>query len=431
MTRPPPGSGSGPVAAGVADAGLASLASFAVGLYAIRALEPGALAGYALVFTAFNLLALIPAQLVYVPAETAAAGAAEAHSAAGARSLLLGLPAAALAALLLPLWWAMAPAGIPAAPALALTATAALCTLLSPVQDHLRRMLHVAGRSRSAAGVSALHLAVALAGIAAGPRLASAGWIPFGALAAANAVSLGAGLLLLRWAPVAAAPPLGELLRTGGPLLAAAALGPASAFVAANLVGHLAGATAVGLAEATRIVGQPVLVLATGLSAVLGPRSVRAARRRSPAEAQRVARLFQRVTLAGGAAYLLLAGPAWLLNPLPRLVPAAYVVPGLAAAAVLAAIANGALYPGRSELLGLERSGDVMRVDAAGAGLRIAVAWTAGLVGPFAVPLGFLALGSVRWAGYRWVLRGAYRADRPGARRPGQRLVPRSLEKAR
>ncbi|HEX6913010.1 MAG TPA: hypothetical protein VF142_21555, partial [Longimicrobium sp.] len=97
------GSGRAALAAGVADAGFASLASFAVGVYAIRALEPGALGAYALVFAAFTLLAVVPAQLLFVPAETAAAYAAPgARAGLAAHSLRAGLPAAVLAAAALP-----------------------------------------------------------------------------------------------------------------------------------------------------------------------------------------------------------------------------------------------------------------------------------------------------------------------------------------
>ena len=409
-----PRSGRAAVAAGVADAGLASLATFAVGVYAIRALEPRALGAYALVFTAFTLLAVVPTQLLYVPAETAAASLPRGGRAALLpRTLRAGLPAAALAALALPAWALAAPPGIPRRAALVLTVTAVACTLLSPVQDHLRRMLHVAGRSGAAALASAVQLAVVAFAILAAPRFAVApAWVPFGALAAANALSLAAGLVLARGDGRAdggaAAVDARALAESGRWLLLASAIAPASAFAASAVAGQLAGAAALGVAEAARVIGHPVLVLATGLSAVLGPRSVRAAAARRKSDARRVAALFRALTLGGGAAYLAAASFAWPLNPFPALVPSAYAVPGLAAAAILAAMANGALFPARSELLGAARAGAIARADAAGAALRVGVAATAGATGAFAVPLGFLALGLVRWAGYRHALRDVY-----------------------
>jgi O-antigen/teichoic acid export membrane protein len=411
MSAPRPGRAA--VAAGVADAGLASLATFAVGVYAIRALEPRALGAYALVFTAFTLLAVVPTQLLYVPAETAAASLPRgARSAVLPRSLRAGLPAAALAALALPAWALAAPPGIPARAALVLTATAVACTLVSPAQDHLRRMLHVAGRSGAAALVSTVQLATVAVAIVAAPRLAvSAAWVPFGALAAANVLSLSAGVVILRGEGRSSAAEeldFRALAETGRWLLLASAIAPASAFAASAVAGHLAGPAALGVAEAARVIGHPVLVLATGLSAVLGPRSVRAAAARRAADARRVAALFQALTLGGGAAYLAAASFAWPLNPFPALVPGAYAVAGLAAAAIVAAMANGALFPARSELLGAARAGSIARADAAGAALRVGVAATAGVTGALAVPLGFLALGLVRWAGYRRALRGVY-----------------------
>ncbi|HEU0299534.1 MAG TPA: hypothetical protein VFR37_08775 [Longimicrobium sp.] len=414
MTRAAVGRGGrAAVAAGVADAGLASLATFAVGLFAIRALEPRTLGAYALAFTAFNLLAVVPAQLLFVPAETVATGFPRARRAGlAAHSLRAGVPAAALAALVLPAWLLGAPPGIPRPALLALTATAAACTLLSPVQDHLRRMLHVAGRSKGAALVSAIQCAAVAAAVLFALRLGiEDAWIPFGALAAANALSLGAGLLLLRGAEDGAAPPelgAGALARSGRWLLLAGVIGPASAFAAAGVAAHLGGAEALGFAEAARVIGHPVLVLATGLSAVLGPRSVRAARARDRVEARRVAVRFQALTLAGGAAWLALVSVDWALNPFPELVPRAFAVGGVAAAAILAAMVNGAVFPGRSELLGAGRAGSIARADSAGGALRVGIAGTAGATGVFAVPLGFLALGLVRWAGYRRALAPVY-----------------------
>src|SRR5262245_61095048 len=55
--------------AGVLDAGLSALASFAVGIYASRTFDAGLLGGYALLFTLLFFLTLIPAQLVFTPWE--------------------------------------------------------------------------------------------------------------------------------------------------------------------------------------------------------------------------------------------------------------------------------------------------------------------------------------------------------------------------
>jgi hypothetical protein len=59
------------IAAGVFDAAFASLATFGIGIFAIRHFEPAVLGSYALVFAAFSLVVIIPRELVFVPAEVA------------------------------------------------------------------------------------------------------------------------------------------------------------------------------------------------------------------------------------------------------------------------------------------------------------------------------------------------------------------------
>lgn len=403
--------------AGVGDAGLTSLANFAAGLFAIRALEPAALGAYALVFAAFNLLSVVPAQLLYIPAETAAASVPPGERAGlSTRWLGPGFAIGIAAAALLPAWIVAAPPGIPRDAAVALTATAALCALISPVQDHLRRMLHVAGRSGAAAWVSGIHLFVVVGIVAAGWLTGfAAGWVPFGALVAGNVLSLLAAVWIVRGADYVAhrRPELAArvLMRQGRWLVLASVIGPAAAFVGANLVGHLAGAPALGLAEAARVIGGPVIVLATGLAAVLGPRAARAARARQRAEASRIAGRFHLLVLAGGGAYLAVAGFAWALNPLAPLVPRAFVVPGLAAAAIAAATAQGGVYARRYELIGLERAPSIARIDVMGAALRVAISASAAFLGAFALPLSLGLQAIYRRTAYRLALRSEYRPE--------------------
>jgi hypothetical protein len=373
---------------------------------------------------------VVPAQLLFIPAETAAASVPAGERAGlSTRWLRPGLAIGVLAAALLPAWIVAAPAGIPRAAALALTATGAACALISPVQDHLRRMLHVAGRSPGAAGVSLVHLVVVVVTIAAGWGTGvGAGWIPFGALALGNVVSLAAALWMLRGAgrDGHGRPELQArvLFAQGRWLVLASVIGPASAFVGVNLVGHLAGAASLGLAEAARVIGAPVIVLATGLSAVLGPRAARAAREQRPDEAGRLARRFHAIVLAGGVAYLAIAGFAWALNPLAPLVPRAFVVPGLAAAAIAAATAQGGIYARRYEIIGLGQSKSIARIDMMGAALRVAISASAVFVGAFAIPLALGLQAMYRRVGYRLVLRQLYRSRKQGARESGSAPLP-------
>lgn len=413
----------GVILAGVADAGFTSLSNFAAGLFAIRILEPSALGAYALVFTAFSLLTVVPAQLIFIPAEAAAASfSRDERAGVVPHTLRTGLLAALAAAVLLPAWILAAPPGIPVSALTALTVTGALCTLVSPLQDHLRRMLHVAGRSTEAMRVSAIHLALVLVAAAAGLRMeANGAWVPFGALAAANLLSLAAGLFFLRGAGDARAADPGLAMRTlalkGRWLVLASLIGPAAAFVVALVVGHLAGVATLGLAESARVIGGPVTVLATGLSAVLGPRSIRSARARMSGEAARVATRFHLLVAAAGGLYLAWMGFTWALNPLAVLVPRPYTVPGLAAAAILAAVAHGGVFARRPELVGLERTRTIARIDVMGAVLRVALSTSALLVGPFALATALAGQAIFRRTAYRLALRKAYR---PVAAGPGE-----------
>jgi len=106
-------------------------------------------------------------------------------------------------------------------------------------------------------------------------------------------VSLGAGLVLtLRRQPPATLPRYGmaDLMRSGRWLLAIEAITAGATFLASVIVTRLDDPAALGYAEAARIVGQPIFVLAVGLSAVLNPRAMEAGAGRDRAAARRVAR---------------------------------------------------------------------------------------------------------------------------------------------
>src|SRR5690606_5281466 len=129
-----------------------------------------------------------------------------------------------------------------------LTVTTAICTFLSPVQDHLRRMLHIGERSWLATAISVIQVAMTALAVVVAVRLeVPAAWIPFGALAVANLVSLAVGGAMLGLSarsepPDAPALQLSALVSSGKWLLVGGLLGPAIFFVASGLVTHLAGA---------------------------------------------------------------------------------------------------------------------------------------------------------------------------------------------
>lgn len=401
------------VLAGLCDTGLSSLATLVAGLFAARVLDPGELGNYALVFSAFVVASMIPAQAVFVPAEVAALDVSRRERLASIRrTVRLGLPVALLAALGMMAWIIVAPRNTSSSVLTAFTVTAALTTFVSPIQDHMRRMLHLADASWYAAGVSLIHLAVVLSALgvwsAAG---VPAEWVPFGALAAANALSLSAGALMVMRSGGPAAPVkyhLRDLLRAGRWLLAIGLLPTGAAFVAAVVVSRLAGVDALGHAEAARILTQPLFVLSTGLSAFLGPRSMEAGRGRLLHDAREVSRGFVWLMLMTGIPYLLLTGVPWAWSPLPVVVPTAYAIKGLVAATALATILNGLVFPYRFELLGAGRARTLAFVEVAGNALRLGAGGLAGMVGAFAIPGGLACLGLVRAVGYGSALRHHY-----------------------
>lgn len=404
---------------GVLDAGLSSLATFVIGLYAARYLPPTILGGYALVFSAFMLMTKIPAQLLFKPAEIEIVSFPSPTRLRFLwQTVALGSLPVALSALAIAAWVFVAPPGIPVDVIVGLTCTAVLAAIVSPVQDHVRRMLHMGDGSWYAAAVSAVQLVGAAAGIAVLVNLeVPRSWVPFGALAVANILSLVAGFVLARGPHEPSAETrlrFGELASAGRWLLLIGLMPLAAGFAAGILVSHLAGAAALGYAEAARVLGQPPFVLSVGLGAVLGPRSMEAARLGRLTEARHLSRMYTLVTLLCGLPYLALVGFAWEWNPAHRLLPNAYAITGLVSATILGNMLIGMDWPYRSELLGAGRAMSLARLEGAANIARTGVATTAAATGAFAIPAGLVTLAAVRSLGYRVALRSVWQGRHNG-----------------
>jgi O-antigen/teichoic acid export membrane protein len=402
------------VLAGVFDAGLSSLASFAVGLYAARTLDAVQLGGYALAAAAWGLAITVPASLAFTPLEIIAVAChAPGRLRFLRRSLMLGIWPTVLPAIAVPLWMPFAPPTIRPDVVVGLTVTSTVAALASPPQDHLRRMLHIAGLSWYATLVSVVQLIVAVGSLVVF-RLENVppSWAPFGALALANIASLSVGMLLARRREgrVVPIPParFAAIMRSGSWLLMTSLVPTAGAFIVAAIAAHLAGAAVLGYAEVARLSGQPLLVLSTGLSATLGPGLVAAAQQRKPDEARRVGRLCVMITLVVGAAYLALVGADWRGNPLASILPKAYVVPGLVAATILANATHGISNPLRSEVLGAGKEVALTKIEVVANALRVLITGATGALGAFIIPCGVLVIGLARWLGCHMVLRSYY-----------------------
>jgi len=402
------------VAAGVLDAGLAALATFGVGIAAAQTLAPAVLGAYAVCFIAMQLASTVSAQLVFVPAQVHALSVSDGDRLPVAvAALRTGLLPAVLASLAVFLTTFVLPAAIPREAVTALLVTSAATALVSPIQNHVRASFHLAGASWKAALVSLAQLLAVVTLLVLALivfRSPAPPWIPLGTLAGANIVSLSLGLLLARSAaPRAEVPGLRQLAASGRWLLSQALVYTGGDFLSAVLVTWLAGAEAMGYAEAARVASRPVLVLSTGLSAVLGPRAMKASADRRRGDAERIERLFAGVLVLAGAGYVVVTGVDWPLNFVQSLVPAAFTFPGLTTITVVTFTALGVVFPYRSQLIGAGRTPTLTRVEGAGNIIQCAVvALLAPVTGPFAFPTGLGVLALFRLVAFRKAARRIY-----------------------
>jgi O-antigen/teichoic acid export membrane protein len=400
--------------AGLLDAGFASLATLGVGLYAAQALPLSEFGAYALFFSAFVLAAVVPAQLILSPAAFATVSA----SAIGIERLGLlrqtwrlgTLPAAIAAIVASAAAWFSAEAPDSVLWALAVTTTT--CSIVSPLQDHLRRILHLANISWYAALVSLVQLCSVFGALAffevvgVGPI-----WRPFGALTLANVVSLAVGVALAyrrSREPTLPRYQAGHLMRSGRWLLLQEAAITSAVFVSSAVVTQLAGPEALGHAEAARIVAQPLFVLTAGLSSVLWPQSIEAGATRSREAARRTARPFTRFLVAAGLLYGAVTAGPWGGNPLAALVPQAYTVTGLVPLTVVAYVLLGLPFLSRAELIGAGRERILPWIGMFAGTLQCVAAVSALWIEAFARPLGAIIFGTVVAFGYRRYRRTVY-----------------------
>lgn len=403
--------------AGIADAAFASLATFAAGLSAVNLFNDIDRGVYAIFFTAFGLGVVLPWDLILIPAEVNAVSFDVADRMRRARdTLLMGARTSIVGAVAIIVAAFMSRDLTSGDVIVGLSVTGAITTVLSPLQDHMRRLLHIAELSWRAAIVSGAQFVGVVGSLGVMLLLDTpVAWMPFGSLAIANALSLTTGLIIggvfthkrleepLRfWA----------LAREGRWLLAQAMLPSIAHFAVAAIIAELAGAEALGYTEAARVVAQPVLVFATGLTAVLAPRAMRAAMDRDIDAARRARRVYMSLMLAGGVLYLLAASTEWLLNPMQYLVPAAYVVPWLVAAKIISNMTTATMYLDVNELLGAQKAKVMAGIAIVTSPLLVLVAFTARATEAFARPFGLIVRDSVQIGWQRAVVNRHYRGGK-------------------
>jgi O-antigen/teichoic acid export membrane protein len=394
---------------GVLDYGLSSLATFMVGLFAARTFDPVGLGVYALCFRAVFLGGIVPSQGFFIPAENLVVSLPMTQRLGMMRyTLRRGVPTALASALAVCLWVLLAPTQASPEALAALTATGVALAFLSPIQDHVRRMLHLSGASRVAATVSVVQfLAVGAALLFCSITQVAMWWVPFGTLAFANLVSLAVGVGHASRSEIPAGAPAvlrpEEIRRSGRWLVLLGLLDAGAIFAVAAVVAWISGAAALGYAEAARIAANPVMVLAWGLSSVLGPRSVQAGREKNVKRARHVSRRFAYILAVAGAMSLAIFMADWWGNPMAWLLPNAYIIPGLAGLSILAYLANGFGYPLWWELLGGRLEKSIAKAEIKANVLRTLLAGTAGLTHAYAVPLSLLGFSLARWFAFHRV----------------------------
>jgi hypothetical protein len=408
----------GRIPAGVLDAAISSLSGFVIGFGAALLLNPEMLGVYAVFFSSYGLAMVLPSELALAPAEIASVRLPETERATILiPSLRVGVAIACAASLLtllsIPFTAPIATRGQLEWLAIA-TATAAV---FGPLEDHVRRVLHLSGRSWAAvAASSAMLISSILAIVLLSLVFQDRSGVPLTALAISNAASLITGLVLARprrnpMASAIARPR--ALLSVGRWLVITGALPSGAEFVISGLVTTLAGAAYLGYAEAARVVAQPMFVLGVGLLRVLGPHSMKAGQDGLPEVGRRVRRTFLLLLLTGAVLYAGLAGWSWALNPFAHLLPKAYEIPGLVLIVVAANTIIGTGLSDRSELLGGRKERRVALTELGATGVALVVAASAGYTKAFARPLGRLLSGTFRASAFRRQVRHLYPSEAP------------------
>jgi len=397
------------VAAGLVDTGAASLATFVVGVSAFQLLDATELGVYALLFGAFVWLALLPTNVYLTPVEIALLrrDRHERLHAIGA-SLTRGLGLSLIAAMILiAATWAVAAraaADVSTEALTALTLTSAGVLVVSPLQDHLRRLFHLAARSELAAATSVVQLvAIAVALPIMVARSVGSAWIPMGALFVANTLSTTFAVLIAHRSAGGfrrhVLPDWRHLRRLGGWLVFQGGIQKGANLAASSILAIGGGLVAVGEVEGARVVAQPLLVMSLGLAASLGPRSMEAAGARNVGAAKHLRRIYLLWLLSVGLAYLVYAQLPGSVNIMRALVPAAYVSAGLVAIQLIASLLSSISAPYRSELLATGRERSLGLIELLAAILLLGTtAATVGVLGPYSVSVAAAAAASARWA---------------------------------
>jgi O-antigen/teichoic acid export membrane protein len=334
------------VPAGILDSAFSSTATFLVSLLAVHELGPTDLGVYALAFTAFLFIATLPAALIFIPSEVAAIAGAEGVGRLGVlrRSIPVGARAAILASVLGTAAMLAIPIDASWTARTGMAGGLLLLGMTSPIQDHLRRLLHAATHSAAAAAVSLVQLGAVILGASAFllAGLGHRAWVPFTVLGLANLTSLLVAIAYSRRALQGVTARIGfdlrRVLGTGRWLLSSQLAGAALGFILVAIVGSFSGSAAIGFGEAARTLTQPPTVLVVGLLSVVGPEIQSAASRRKHHRVRSLQLAFGVPVIAMSCLWGLLIIPAGPSTVVRHFFPGAYQVKDLLVVTLIAQV---------------------------------------------------------------------------------------------
>lgn len=396
---------------------MASLGTFAVSVYAVQNFSASGLGVYSLFFSAFLLASVVPRSIVFIPCNVQLL-ALEPKQRRSAYSLTL--PPGSAVSLLSGLFVLIA---IPSAIQTGhvefvgpMTVTAFVTAWLSPLQDHIRHLLHLGEASWGAAVVSVVQaIVVGVALVLAVTLDLDPIWIPFGALVIANLLSLSTGIAIAKSKGDALTIQrfqIRELISSGKWFLLVNIITRVADFVGRLAIVWVATAAVLGVAEGARVASRPLAVFLLGISAVVVPKSMEAGHDGSHQTAQRISRLFGVGVVVASVLYLLAGGLDWAGNPMVDLVPIAFTVDGLVPAMIIATALQSVLLPKRGEMTGGGREREMSAIESVASVGYVLSCALAGEIGAFAIPIGIGAQTLLRWFGYQSVLPRHYRSMR-------------------
>lgn len=386
---------------GQLDAGFAALAGFVAAALAVRYLTPEQLGVYALLYMAFGVASQVPTQLILSPAEVILANRPVSQRLGSLRwSVPRGTLVALVASLLVAGGALPVANGVDLGDLVPLVVTAVTFTLISPIQDHIRRVMHAANQSWAAAMVSATNLVTT--GIAAFLLFqVDPLWVPFGCMTAGNVISSCLALYYMRGSDSSESPPTGELVAIGRYLLVVGLSDSGGHYLAGTVVVAIAGPAMLGYAEAARLVARPSEVSARGILAAVGPRLLVASANRDGPAARRLSRTHHRAVVAVWAVYALAVTTpiGW---GIPRgLFPTAYDIEWLVLAILLAQLATAFTLPLQTRLMGMRQQVSLAVTELMAQGGRLTASASAIWLGAFAIPIGDAVASGIKVLGYR------------------------------